>query len=524
MHILPIKKFLSVVLITVPVFLGACSDNGDDKTEDESSSSVAPSSSSLSGREELVFADTLLIDSLHTLALLDTTANGFWNLFIPHPVGYARAYPTGSKWTVWAATQNLGNAKLRIRKEGSVKYLPPTDPLENGKYVDYMVPGSDTTQWIANDFFGQDSGFYILELEGQPAADTVLLRIHVMAHPGYFGYYGIGDSLTLNVNDTLQGFFMLSQDNRQMKTHFSSPAGYNINMVSSGSLIDTTWLVDSMSRAVLSTGQSGIQRQLLPQIASAWDLTLRTVEPSYLNGPYATFSMALTGLQLQKGEYLANPDSIVKWGDTLKVVRPRNEQARYDVRHDQYVWLGDLAVNDSLIVLHANKGFTSTVRHMAILNAAGKTIDTLVGLNNFGFKAKVAGAHYLHYYRADSWVEDLSYSLTLTTVIRKPGSLTGWSLSPAAKTIKKGDTLKINSVVWSPTPANGSTSVLWYMTCDEISANVITDGRSTTTCVGEESSLTNPWIVGKAAGTAKIISRSVADPTQFAELLITITE
>lgn len=507
--------------------LVACSDGGGEDSPEESSSSMA-SSSSLSDREEIVYADTLLLDSLVLLSLPDTSTSGSWTLFIPHPAGYAKAYPAGSKWTVWAATQNLGNAKLRLRREGSVKYLQPTDPLSDGKYADYMEPGSDTTLWVGNDFLSPDSGFFLLELEGEPTTDTVLLRIHVIPYSGYFDFYGQADSLGLNVNDTLRGFFMLNQTQRQMKARFRSPAGYNINMVTSGSMIDSTWLADSASGSVIQRGGSSLRQQLLPQAASAWDLSVRTVEPTFLDGPYAIFNMELTGLQLQQGEYLLNPDSIVKWGDTLKVLRPRNEQARYDVRHDQYVWLGNLAAGDSLIVVHNNEGFTSLIRHMRILDASGKMVDTLVALRNFGFKAKTAGAHYLHYYRTNSWVEDLSYSLTLTTVVQKPGSLTGWSLQPSAKSINLGDTDPSNDTVWVktiewiPAPVGGSTSAQWFIPCAEVQAGVISDGRTTTTCVGEESPLAQPWVVGKKAGTATIISRSVADPTKFAELLITV--
>lgn len=518
--------------------LVACSDNGG---EDEiSSSSVeASSSSGFSDREEIVYGDTILQDTLHIRRLPDTTLGEPWIFFLGE-------YPAGTLITVNAATKDLKNAQLRVRAEGSLKYLAPALADKAGNYSEYMVPGTDTTiaSIAINDFYTLTDGFYMLEVSGTADADTALLRLELNVQKARFQVAGMGDTLTLEANDTLRGFFPLDQSSDQVLVRFRSPAGFNLNLSTSGSLIDSVWLGDSASATAIIAGQSVIRKQLLPQKTSAWDLHIEAAARSYADGPYAFFELVLNSLELAQGEYFAYPDSIVKPGDTLVVVRPRNDAALYDVRHDQYVFLGKYKKGDSIQVSHSIAGFAGyTFIAYNILNAQGDSIATLSGANGFSYKIPADGSYYLHYYRMDSHATDEALTLTLATVVRQPGLLTGWRLVKENASgvivdnedaiLKVGSTLKIaSSLLWAPEPSTASKSAVWYILCKDVTDGngdvlpldswVFTDGRGVASCAGELNPLQSLELVGQKAGVMSLVIQSVADPTKSDTLEITV--
>lgn len=514
------------LLALVALMLSACGGGGGDGEEESSSSQSVSSSSSFSDREDIAYDDTLLVDSLYRIGLSDSGA-GSWVLYIENTTG--APFKAGTRFTVWAGTQNLTGVRLRIRKEGAVKPLVPSDAV-NGVYTDYMEPHADTTDLVGNDFYTTEAGYYALEIEATPGTSPAYLKIHVMVDDGLFGYTGTGDTIDVVAGDTLRGFFRLDQGEGAVVARFRSPAGYRLGLSVQGSLTDTLWVADSLAKALSASGITVLKAQYLPQLANTWYLNMRSVQPSYLDGPYAFFTVALSSMQLLRGEYFAWPDSIAKPGDTLTVVRPRNDAALYDVRHDQYVWLGDLAAGDSILVRHDNEGFTSVKAPvLAVLNSKGDSVGVLNASNNFAFKAPSAGAWYLHYYRTDGYATDPALTLTLTTVVQKPGSLQGWSLDKSFVNLNLSDsdtgndTLKVaQSLIWTPTPATGSTSVQWYLTCEDLVAGVVSDGRSTTSCAGTRTLLQNPWLVARKTGSAKLISQSVADPNQADTLLVQV--
>jgi len=517
------KQILPAQLLLASAFLAlvACGGGGGGGEEESSSSSAPSSSSALSDREDIVYSDTILSDTLHTRILSDS-ANGSWTYYLGE-------YPAGTQLTVWAATQNLTGARLRIRAEGSVKALLPSDANPDGQFQDYMVPASDTlSSLVGNDFYTLAAGFYALEIEGTPNADTALLRLHVTPRRARFAYTGTGDSLQLIAGDTLRGFFQLSKGGGSVHVRFRSPEGFNLNLSTNGTLIDTTWLTDSSTAATLATGQNALRLQLLPQTPSAWDVHIQSATPTYLDGPYAFFELVLNSLQMLQGEYFSKPDSIVKAGDTLKVLRPRNDAALYDMRHDQYVYLGTYQSGDSLVVIHQNYGFTSLrAPGMLILDANQEKVDTLTNARGWGFKVTTAGPYYLHYWRTDGYAEDPALTLSLTTVVQHIGSLTDWTLQNSTgsdmgfKDLAVGDTLFMaKSLLWVPSPISASTAVQWFIPCADY--NIIRDDRNLTTCTGERFKVNTPWIRAIGSGSGRLISQSVADPTQSDTLIVVV--
>jgi len=527
MHVQLSKAKIWMGVVALLGCLAGCSDNGGGD-EDSSSSAQETSSSSFSGREDIAYGDTIRLDTLYTHGL-PAQEGERWFLYL----GY---FPKGTQLTVWAATQNVEGPQLRIRAEGSRKYLVPLDPLATGFHSDYMEPATDTSTLAGNDFFTLDSGYYVLELDGIIQDEkTPYLRTHIIVQRSRYAFTGGTDTLELKAGDTLRGFFPLAQGG-EATLQFRSPTGYNLNISAQGSRLDTLWLTDSASGAVLASGKNALKRQLLPRQQSSWSVDIRPIAATYMDGPYAFFSVILNSLQLLKGEYFAMPDSIVRPGDTLVNIRPRNDAALYEVRHDHYVWLGDCVVGDSLVIHHGNFGFTSIGNPaLNILNAQGDSIATLSAARDFGFRAQVAGPYYLHYYRTNGYANDSSLKLTLTTVVQRPSSLQAWTLlkedgsALSSYTLPKGDTLHFDlDLDWAPTPVNGSLSAKWYLPCSELDNYSITnwpvrDGRSTSACTGETTQILGGWLVGNKAGTTvHLISQSVADPTRSDTLLIIV--
>jgi hypothetical protein len=402
--------------------LVACSDDkGSDSREENSSSSemAESSSSSYSNRLDVEYLDTLISGDTANFYLSDSTESPL-RLFLGE-------FPAGTRITIASATTAIENDTLRIR--GEIQgYLNPTKPVTENEttiYTNYTYPG-DGADLQSNTFITtEETGFYFVELRGH-FKENAHVRIYTEIQEAFYAYVGDTTTLPFVMGDSIQGLFLIGAGADSLQINFETPAGYSINVNVSGSMLNAIRLTDKEEKTIATSADS-IDEQLLPQDSTSWKITIKPITlASYLSGPYAFFKITTTARELGKGEYFAWPDSIEKVGDTLTIVRPRNDAAKYYLRQDQYVWLADLEKGDSLSVFHEIAGYYTGPSYPAtysILNASGDSLATITSTNHT-FVAPKAGAYYLHYTRLNSPPKTESQELTLMTMIQRPGFLT----------------------------------------------------------------------------------------------------
>lgn len=517
------SQCVRLITLALALSLGACSyfedKEADSKLSAAELSSSSGSSSSDAGRVEIEYSDTLqLKDSVNY-------SMGTGNFFVGH-------LPKGTVIHLGLLNKRLATgAQFRILSEsGDVQR--PTNSLANGEYTDYSV-ASDTT-YFTNHFIVLDTGYYYLEVEGKlktGSTDTTLpdFKASLAIDSAYYQFTGVEDSTELPVNLAFHGCFPIHDIEDSTQFYFASNAGKNLTLVSNGQSLKDVILLDQTG-SVLDSADTKIRVQMLPQDTAHWSVRIRTSLASYYAGNYAFFDLNLTSIQLDKGEYFAKPDTMPRAGDTLIIARQGSESAGWDVRHDHYIWLGNLTAGDSVILWHGMSGISKIQKLLRILDSKGKPVDTInpiISTNwnkaqGSSFTPQTTGGYYLHYSGIGSdntyWTDE-NYTMNLKAMIQKPGSLTAFDYNPTEfgylSSFKVGDTLSLKELLTSKTISPSSASKNYLPILMRAERSILVD--SVDIEVGNMASgdeIRSDWLVGAEPGIAHIILQSTADPTR----------
>ena len=185
----------------------------------------------------------------------------------------------------------------------------------------------------------------------ETASETLSIAVaFIEADSAYYAFTGDTTEVSMGLSDTLRGIFVIGEGADVINVNLSGNEGVSVAFSATGKSIRNFNLYEKDTNLVNSS-DSTIDALLLPQDSTNWTLKVTpTKVVSYLTGPYATFEVASVSRPLEKGEYFANPDSINVPGDTLVVTRPRNDQAKYYLYQEQYIWLADLKKPAALFV------------------------------------------------------------------------------------------------------------------------------------------------------------------------------
>lgn len=554
-----IYKFLFA--LSFVALCAGCSDDDSSSTSasEESSSSRIPSfksSSSLSTRADITYNDTL--------ELGDTVALDFEipksKKDIDEESGYIYITDTTKSITLFlgefvkgtlinVSIQASGMSKdtVRITSEigDDLKTLYPVwDESKNDSvFGSYMFAGHDG-KMLKNSFVAFSDGFYYMKLNAKFEKSS-RIRAYVGIDSAYFVYTGEEDSIQMELTDTLRGIFTIGEGPSVIKVNFSGNEGTSIALNANGSSISKFELYEQ-DTTLINKNDSTIDALLLPRDTTDWSLKIfPTKVISYLSGPYATFQIESVSRPLEKGEYFANPDSIVVPGDTLIVERPRNDQAKYYLYQEQYIWLADLEPGDSIDAFHFMEGYCNNQAQCPakceILDSKRKVVQEISCL--YGGSLKVTdkmkkGAYYLHYVRTgDIYPTDESQILTLKSYVQQPGLFKEFSFfdeeedeiyGERAFRAKVGDTLRFDIFKFRTMPKVASTNVRWFLPCEDV-PYIATSAyiSALDKCEGELEIYSSSYLVVQDSAFGKtphIIAQSLADPTARDTLNLSISE
>lgn len=517
-------QIFSVISVFFAIALFGCgSDSGSSASEPSSSSmsSSSESSSSLSNRLDVTYADTLSSD---TLLVAGKATSEAYRLFLGE-------YPRGTLIEIFAKKLSGGHSdSFFVREEQGANLIPETFAIEAGDTVyntqDAFARFGDTSFTSARFITTQSSGFYYIDIPKVSGEKDSSFEFQMAANllSGYYGYAGDKDSVSIEPGDTLRGFFLLESAPKEAVVKFSASVGKSINVNASGKALSKIKLQKNGEE--ISSGDP-IDEQLLPEKKADFSLVISPKgAPDYTTGPYAYFEIRTSSRDLVKGEYLANPDSIKVVGDTLVVVREKNDAAKYYLRQEQYVWLANLDKGDSIQVSHEIEGYYSGASYpatYAILDSAGDSVASVSETRRL-FVAEKKGPFYLHYVRLNSPPNSPSQILTLKTSIERFGYVTKFFFydeereeSLETKSVLTGDTLHFSTLSLRAEPKDASSNAIWYIPCEDL--GLIRSAYTESSCsnYGTEQLIgaTNIAITtgpNSAGEIIHLIAQSLADP------------
>lgn len=565
------KLVLGTFSLTALTFLAACSDSSSSSSngeEADSSSSVASfkSSNSLSDRADIDYKDTVSIgDTMKiyvelfqgdsskmdsSVLYVDSLANAF-------PM-YLGEFPTGSRIQVFASAYNMENDTIRIKNEfgdylKALTAVPKGNGRKDSTYGNFLVPSNGSSDEgvfkDSNQFVVFKDQHYYLEVGGS-FTDSTTLRMKVLVDTVYYEYTGTQEDIKMKTNDSLKGIVLIDEAPEKISLQFSATEGYSVNVTTQGTNIKSYELTDG--EKVLGTSIKNLDTLLVPNDSITWNLNIMAENSSSIwTGPYAFFEAKTSARELEKGEYFSNPDSIKYPGETFERTRDKNLAAKYDIRQEQFVWLGDFKSGDSVLVKHWIKNYEedniNSPVSITILDKNKKSHGTISSVYGGSFKVTKdmpEGPYYLHYIRLNSkplaLVEDsLRYVLQLYTLVQQPGLLETMDFYNAEKdTIDNniratvGDTLRLADFLFNMNPKESSSwsdvglEISWFIPCESL--NYINNKYSISSCASEENEeqeLSSDYLIVQpdaAGNTAHLIAQSVADPTKRVVLNVKI--
>ena len=564
------KKFLwcTLGLVTVAGFI-ACGDDSSSSPKDDnddSSSSVASfrSSSSLSDRADIDYKDTVSIGDTVKLYIelfqgdsskmdssvlyVDSNATSF-------PM-YLGEFPVGTRLKVFASAHNFEDDTLRVRNEFGdyLKALTasPRSSKKDSVYGNYLTPSagskSESVFRDSNQFVVFKDQHYYLEVAGK-FTDSSSLRMKVLVDTAYYGYTGSEENLEMKMNDSLRGIVPIDEAPEKVSIQFAATEGYSINLTTQGKNVLQYELTEGDN--VIESSRKNLDTLLVPSDSVLWNLNIKTENSSSIwTGPFAFFEATTAARRLEQGEYFAYPDSIRYPGETFQRTRPKNLDAKYDLRQEQYVWIGDYVKGDSVVVTHWIKNynddnFTSpvTVEILDKDKKVQKTISSTYGGSFTVTKKMPEGPYYLHYIRLNSkpleQVEDtLRYVLQLYTLVQQPGLLKSMDFYQAEKDtidnnirVTVGDTLRLSDFQFHLITKEESSwddaglEISWFVPCESL--ELINNNYSTASCTanGKEQEISSNYLIAQplsAGNTASLVAQSVADPSKRVTLNVRI--
>lgn len=575
-----IKKLFTLSLFSLSVAgLVACDKgSGTDPKDDDSSSSVASfkSSSSLSPDRaeipyprEIELGDTMQVNvEICKKNCADTTDRDPSETYIESddtvlPL-YLGNFPKGSRIKVYARANNLDNAQIRVKSEKgdslrAVTAIPKKAQSKDSIYTYYFAPGfgADSSKIFrdSNEFIVFNEGHYYLELSGEFENESTL-RLKTVVDTAYYNYTGDSKSVSMKMTDTIRGVILINDTLDVISIDFSASEGYSINLKSSGKNITQIELKDG--KEILRKFAGNVDTLLVPNDSVEWSLDLTTEGTSffYQTGPFAFFEVDSKARALEKGEYFAKPDSIKMPGEYLVSTRPKDDPGKaiykYNLRQEQYVWLGDFKKGDSIRVEHKISNYSDdnqvspvTIEIMDKDQKVHATVSSVYGGGLSVTKDMPEGPYYLHYLRLnsnplDQVADSLRYVLQLRTLLQQIGSVENMEFynhetESSVKVISNsvGDTIRFGRLnQMFSMDANKDKGwddvgydVRWYVPCSDL--NIINFNYRVASCEangsGEQLITSNYLIVKDAVGeTASLIAESVADPSMRDTLSILV--
>ena len=544
-------------------FVAFCAGCGDDDSssapqeEESSSSRIASfkSSSSLSTRADITYTDTLELGDTVSLDFeipkskkdIDEESGYIYITDTTKSVTlFLGEFVKGTRVNVHIMASGLSKDTIQISSETGDKLntLSPvwSESKNDSVFGNYMTPGHDG-KMLRNSFVVFNDGFYYMNVKAK-FDKASRIRTYVDIDSAYFVYTGEEDNIQMNLTDTIRGIFTIGEGPGVVKVSFSGNEGTSIALNANGNSISKFELYEQ-DTTLVNKNDSTIDALLLPHDTTDWSLKIYPTKViSYISGPYATFEIESVSRPLEKGEYFANPDSIVVPGDTLIVERPRNDQAKYYLYQEQYIWLADLEKGDSIDVFHFMEGYCDNQAQCPatceILDSKRKVVQEISCL--YGGSLKVTdkmtkGAFYLHYVRTGNiYPTDESQILTLKAYIQQPGLFKEFAFfdeeeeeifGEKAFRAKVGDTLRFDTFKFRTMPKVASTNVRWFLPCEDVpyigtSAYIATVDK----CKDEQEIYASYLVVQDSAfgKTPHIIAQSIADPTARDTLNLSISE
>lgn len=559
-----IKKLFSLSLLALSVVGFVACDKGSTSPDDgDSSSSVASfkSSSSLSTERadidykgEIILGDTIQQINIEFIKnKKDSSDRDPSEKYIDSTETsvslYLGKFVKGSRIKVFANTNNIENDQIRIKSEHgdslrAITAIPKKAGSEDSVYKYYFVPsfGSDSTKIFkdSNEFVVFNEGHYYLELSGD-FTDESTLRLKTLVDTAYYNYIGDTKSIDLKMTDTIRGIVLMNDTLESISIGFVAKEGNSINLKSSGKNIIKVQLKDGDK--VLGSYTEDIDTLLVPNDSVNWTLDLTTEESSFffLTGPFAFFEIATKSRVLEQGEYFAKPDSIKKPGAVLVRTRTKDDPDKaiykYNLRQEQYVWLGDFKKGDSIIVTHKISNYSDDNQLSPVtLEIIDKNQEVqATGSSVYGARLKVSkdmpeGPYYLHYLRLnsdplDQVSDSMRYVLQLHTLLQQIGSVESiqfyqGNFEPIDVTPRSpGDTIRFNDLKLAMEPSKNkgwedvSYDVLWYVPCDDL---INITKNYTCGATDSEQLISSNYLVvpeGTIGESARLIAQSVADPS-----------
>lgn len=567
-----IKKFLISLFATSALLVG-CSDNThtnsweDENDEASSMRETFKSSSSLSTRLDVVYNDTLTLGDtavLHIeMAKLDTTIKdkdttiqlvcsedlicldtGATELRL-----FLGEIPAGSRISVSASTENMEKDTIRIHSELGEILKTRLAVYDSSKktetFSNYMLPGKKDMSY--NQFVVFKEDFYFISLKAA-LEKTSHLHIFVEIEESYYNYIGDSSTIDIGLQDTIRGIAVIGNSPKEISINFSSPTGYGIDFEARGKWINKFSFYEGKTE--LASNDSVIDMILLPKDSTSWTLKVSPLNiENYLSGPFATFEAITGSRKLGQGEYLANPDSVVRPGETLEVIRERNSQAKYYLRQEQFVWLADMKKGDSIDIRQEMKGYFGGAgnKFYTILDAKGDSLGAINSLNT-RFTAPKDGPVYLHYLSTCPYLDNDNDEeiLKFYTTVSYYGSLTSFAFFNKTEQkvmdttyIELNDTLVLGKLLFRTLPSTASSNMKWFAPCIDMVPHESEDNYTTTPVfkiqnieckdnsgndlLEGEQEISSTKLVPQAeaqGGAFRLIAESIADPLKRDTLTI----
>lgn len=560
-------------MLTVAAITACDKGSGGTNPEDDSSSSVASfkSSSSFSDRADIIYKDTISLGDTMRLNIElfegDSSSMDSSEIYVDKSTNsiplLLGKLPKGSRIKIWASTGDMGDGKIRIKSEAgdylkALTAVPKRADSKDSAYGNFFVPsfGSDSSAIFkdSNEFVVFKEKYYYVEVSGEFSNNSTI-RMKTSVDTSYYKFVGDTTDMSIKTTEVIRGIVDLDNAPDHIGINFKASNGYSINLKTIGTNIAKFQLTDGDS--VLGSYTKNLDTLLVPTDSVDW--TLKITPEAFANiytGPYAFFETSTKSRALEQGEYFAFPDSVKYPGVAYLRTRPKDDPDKaiykYNLRQEQFVWLGDYKKGDSVQVEHSIRNYSTDMFEspvtIEILDKNQKKCGQMDATYGGGFKVTEdmpEGPYYLHYLRLNSYPldngvrDELRYVLQLSTLVQHLGMLksldfidskNGTLLQEVFRS--PGDTLRLfddgyddngfqmmalEEKGWANFNAEANPNVRWYVPCKDLSK--INNGYKESSCnsngTGEQRiSASYLFIQNGAIGeTAHLIAESLADPT-----------
>ena len=549
------KLFFTLFIATI-VSLLACSEtshtNSFSDEEGEFADSSFYSSSGTSNRADIDYDSEIVMD--------DTT-----NIYIQRPVAdstgktecpentlcldslteqinlFLGNLKKGDRVSIWIATSGLTKDTMRVMSELGQTMLPmlPRCVSENCTFDNFVIPGNGA-ELVKNQFVIFEDGYYYVNLR-TVFDDKAHLRLYTHVDNSYFKYTGDSSKISISLNENLRGILQIGKSPDSIKVKFAAAVGHSVTIKAEGDWINKLDLLQEGKS--IAAEKDTLDNTMLTDDSTHWELVMLPEKISnYQTGPYASFTIRSTNRKLSQGEYFAHPDSLGKAGEFLKKTRQKIDA--FELRQDQYVWLGDFKKGDTLVVEHLFRGYGKraakpfTVIDYSVLGKGGKSLKTLTE-TNMGYKVENDGPIYFHFQMVNSLNTPDAKDLELYTLVKRPGSLTKFNFYDATNKkvldtlkVSEDQSLKLDEMAFESSPtATKNGAVNWFIPCvdwmvlgnvnyDSCEGNTKGELKVESTENADDAKIL--IVSGGSGSTAKLIAESLLDPQKRDTLHIVV--